>query len=207
MATMLAFFATDAQVAPPVLRRILRQAANVSFNRLSVDGETSTSDMALIFANGESGGSLVEGRASSGARRLQSAVDEVAISLARDIARDGEGATRLVDIEVTGARTSAEAERAARRVANSMLVKTAIFGGDPNWGRILQTIGAARVTIQESRAVVGIGGVEVFRAGAPTGEAARRRAARELRKKEVQLRVHLGSWPCSGRALHLRFVL
>ena len=196
MATMLAFFATDAQVAPPLLRQILRQAADVSFNRLSVDGETSTSDMVLAFANGESGGSLVEGRSSSGARRLQSAVDEVSISLARDIARDGEGATRLVDIEVTGARTSAEAERAARRVANSMLVKTAIFGGDPNWGRILQTIGAARVTIQESRAVVGIGGVEVFRAGSPTGAAARRRAARELSKKEVRLRVHLGA----GRA-------
>ena len=196
MATLLAFFATDAAVAPAVLRRALRQAADISFNRVSIDGETSTSDMALLFANGESGASLVRSPGTPDARRLQAALDELATSLAREIARDGEGATRLIDVEVTGARSQAEAERAARRIANSMLVKTAVFGRDPNWGRILQTVGAARVTVRLPRVVVRVCGVPLFQDGAPTGEVARRKAARRLRAKEVKLSLHLGA----GRA-------
>lgn len=196
MATMLGFLATDAAVSPALLRRVLREATNESFNRITVDGETSTSDMVLCFANGESGASLVRSVGTPDGRRLQSAVDEVAGSLARDIARDGEGATRLIDVEVTGARNQAEAERGARRVANSLLVKTAVFGRDANWGRLLQTVGAARVTVRLPRCVVRVCGVPVFQNGAPTGDVARRKAARGLRAKEVQLSVHLGA----GRA-------
>jgi len=123
-------------------------------------------------------------------------VEQVAIALTRDLARDGEGATKLVTVRISGAFDSAEAERAARRVANSLLVKTALFGGDANWGRILQTVGAARVRVKLDRAAVRVAGVTVFRAGASSGPAARRRAAARIRAQEVELAVDLGA----GRA-------
>lgn len=203
VATMLSFLLTDAAVAPALLRRLLRQAADASFNRVTIDGEGSTSDTVLLLANGRAGNRLLSDAASAGARRLAGALGELCGELARAIARDGEGATRLVTVRVEGARSAAEAERAARRIANSLLVKTALFGGDPNWGRILQTIGAGRVAIRLPRAEVRLGGVPVFRAGASTGPAARARAGRALRGREVEVAVALGAgrhaaslWTC-----------
>ena len=203
VATMLSFLLTDAAVAPPLLRRLLRRAADASYNRVTIDGEGSTSDTVLLLANGRAGHPILRDPDSAGARRLAAALGEVTEELARAIARDGEGATRLVTVRVAGARSAAEAERAARRVANSVLVKTALFGGDPNWGRILQTIGAARVAIRLPRAEVRLGGVPVFRAGASTGPAARARAGRALRAAEVEVAVELGAgrhgarvWTC-----------
>jgi glutamate N-acetyltransferase/amino-acid N-acetyltransferase len=196
MATMLAFLMTDAAVAAPFLDRVLRDATNAGFNRLSVDGETSTSDMVLLFANGVANHRELRGPRSRGAAAFAAAVEKVAISLTRDIARDGEGATKLVTVRVEGAASAADAERAARRIANSMLVKTALFGGDANWGRILQTVGAARVRLTLDRAEVRLGGVTVFRAGASAGPAARRRAARKLQAPEVEVAIDLGA----GRA-------
>jgi len=196
MATMLAFLMTDAAVAAPFLDRVLRDATNASFNRLSVDGETSTSDMVLLFANGVANHRELRGPRSRGAAAFAAAVEKVAISLTRDIARDGEGATKLVTVRVEGAASAADAERAARRIANSTLVKTAIFGGDANWGRILQTVGAAKVRLTLERAEVRLGGVTVFRAGASAGPAARRRAARKLQAPEVEVAIDLGA----GRA-------
>jgi glutamate N-acetyltransferase/amino-acid N-acetyltransferase len=196
LATMLAFLATDAAVAAPALDRALRAAVNASFNRVTVDGETSTSDMVLLFANGAAGNRELRGPRSPGAAAFAAAVEQVAVALARDIARDGEGATKLVTVRVGGAASAAEAERAARRIANSVLVKTALFGGDANWGRILQTVGAARVRVKLERAVVRLGGVAVFRAGASAGPAARRRAAARLQTSEVEVAVDLGA----GRA-------
>ncbi|MBW1684217.1 MAG: bifunctional glutamate N-acetyltransferase/amino-acid acetyltransferase ArgJ [Deltaproteobacteria bacterium] len=192
MATMLAFLATDAAVQPALLRRVLREVADASFNRVSVDGETSTSDTLLLFANGEAGNPILRGPRSPGVRRFAAAVTEVASALAQDLARDGEGATKLVTVRVSGARSQREAERAARRIANSMLVKTALFGGDANWGRILQTVGAGRVALCLERSEVALGGVTVFRRGASTGPAARRRAAAKLRAPELELEVKLG---------------
>jgi len=196
MATMLAFLLTDAAVAAPALDRVLRDATDAGFNRLSVDGETSTSDMVLLFANGVAGNRELRGPRSPGAAAFAAAVERVAVDLTRQIARDGEGATKLVTVRVDGAASRAEAERAARRIANSMLVKTALFGGDANWGRILQTIGAGRVRVQLDRALVRLGGVAVFRAGASAGPAARRKAARKLEAPEVEVAVDLGA----GRA-------
>lgn len=203
VATMLSFLVTDAAVAPPLLRRLLRRAADASYNRVTIDGEGSTSDTVLLLANGRAGHAPLRDAASAGARRLAGALGEVTQELARAIARDGEGATRLVTVRIAGARSAAEAERAAKRVANSVLVKTALFGGDPNWGRILQTIGAGRVAIRLSRAEVRLGGVPVFRGGASTGSAARARAGRALRSPEVDVAVDLAAgrhaatvWTC-----------
>jgi len=192
LATMLAFLVTDAAVAAPFLDRVLRRAVDAGFNRLSVDGETSTSDMVLMLANGVAGNRCLRGPSSRGAAAFAAAAERVAVALTREIARDGEGATKLVTVRVEGAANRRDAERAARRIANSMLVKTALFGGDANWGRILQTVGAARVRLRLDRSAVRLGGVTVFRSGASAGPAARRRAARKLRDREVEVAIDLG---------------
>jgi len=192
MATMLAFLVTDAAVAPAFLRRLWREVTADTFNRVTVDGETSTSDTALLLANGASGGHPIAGPRSPGARLLREALHAVAAELARELARDGEGATKLVRVEVQGARSHADTERAARRIANSLLVKTALFGGDPNWGRILQTVGAAEISLDLARTEVRLCGVAVFRAGAATGPAARRRAGAKLGRREIEIEVRLG---------------
>ena len=203
MATMLAFLVTDAPVAPAFLRRSLREAADTSFNRVSVDGEGSTSDMVLLLANGAAGGSPLGGPSSPGARVFREGLRAVCEELAQALARDGEGATKLVTVSVEGARSAAEAERTARRIAISMLVKTALFGGDPNWGRILQTIGAGRTALRLERTEIALGGVTVFRHGASAGSGARRRAAARLARDEIGICVKLGAgrgrariWTC-----------
>ena len=203
MATLLAFLVTDAAVAPPYLRRLLRDLADESFNRVTVDGEGSTSDTALLLANGVAGNPLLRANASPGAGAFAGALREVCQELSRAIARDGEGATKLVTVRVRGARTRDEAMRAAKRIANSMLVKTALFGGDANWGRILQAVGAGEVRINLARAEVSLAGVRVFHAGSSAGPLARRRAQDRLRSKEVEVEVELASghgealvWTC-----------
>jgi glutamate N-acetyltransferase/amino-acid N-acetyltransferase len=201
MATMLSFVATDAAVDPRYLRRVLREVADASFNRLSVDGEGSTSDTVLVLANGASGAARLRGPRSPGASRFEQALGDLALTLARALARDGEGATKLVTVEVRGAASPAEARRAARRIGNSMLVKTALFGGDPNWGRILQTVGAGRIRLDLERTWIELGGVKVFRGGASAGPAARRRAEARLQSPEVTIRVDLGVGRAEARLL------
>jgi len=192
MATMLSYLLTDATASPAFLRGVLRRVAARTYNRLTIDGESSTSDTVLLFANGAAGAPRLHGPRSPGARRFEDAVHEVAEHLVRDLARDGEGATKLVTVDVTGAASGREAERAARRIANSALVKTALFGGDPNWGRIVQTVGAARTRLRLERMSVRLSGVTVFRAGGSAGPAARRRAAARLAAPEVTIEVDLG---------------
>ena len=202
MATMLAYVFTDAPVAAPQLRRMVGSVADRTFNRLTIDGETSTSDMFLAFASGQAGCAAIRA-AGAPARRLEAALLEVSEALVRDLARDGEGATKLVTIDVRGAQSPAQAELAARRIANSALVKTALFGRDPNWGRILQTLGAGRVRLDEARAEIRLCGVKVFGGGASTGAAARRKAAARMAADEVAIEVDLAAgrsattmWTC-----------
>ncbi len=199
MATVLAFVFSDAAATPGFVRRVLRAAAGETLNRITVDGETSTSDTALLFANGRAGNRVLRGPSSAGAGAFAGAVAGVCEELARMLARDGEGASKLVTVKVTGARNAQEAERAARRIANSMLVKTALFGRDPNWGRILQTVGAGRVALDLARTRVRLGGVTVFKAGASAGPAARRRAETKLAADEVEIEVHLGAGRAADR--------
>ncbi|HEB88254.1 MAG TPA: bifunctional glutamate N-acetyltransferase/amino-acid acetyltransferase ArgJ [Deltaproteobacteria bacterium] len=197
MATMLSFLVTDASIAPRSLQRMLGRVADATYNRLTVDGEGSTSDTVVLMASGAAGsGTLRAGRPET--RRFETGLRAVCEDLVRQLARDGEGATKLMVVDVTGARSAAEADRAARRIANSMLVKTAVFGGDPNWGRIVQAFGAARVAWAPDRSRVRVGGVTVFSRGRSAGPAARKRAERALRAEEVAIEVDLGRG--SGRA-------
>jgi glutamate N-acetyltransferase/amino-acid N-acetyltransferase len=203
MATMLAFVLTDAVLAPAWQKRLWQETVDRTFNRVTVDGETSTSDTAVLLANGTAGNPPLKGGAGGGAA-FEKALLEVCEKLAKSLARDGEGATKLVTVRVAGAKTAPDAERAARRIANSLLVKTALFGGDANWGRILQTIGAARVPVDLAKTEVRLCGVPVFKRGASAGPAARERAQTLLQgAKEVELVVLLGAgkaeasvWTC-----------
>ncbi len=150
MATMLAFLTTDASIAQPLLQRTFARLIDHSFNRISVDGDMSTNDMAVILANGLSGApAIVEGTKEFAI--FEQALEHVLVRLAKMIARDGEGATKLVEIVVNGAKTEAEAVQAARAVANSNLVKTAIHGADANWGRILAAIGYSGIEFDPAK--------------------------------------------------------
>jgi len=195
MGTVLAFVLTDAAVSRAWLRRAWRRVVDESLNRVSVDGEGSTSDMALVLANGVAGNPPIRADDGADARRLEQALRELCVELARALARDGEGATRLVTVRVAGARTRAHADRAARRIANSLLVKTALFGADANWGRVLQTVGAGRIPLDLARTEVRLAGVTVFRRGASAGPAARARAEARMKADEVELAVRLGTGP------------
>jgi glutamate N-acetyltransferase/amino-acid N-acetyltransferase len=199
MATMLSFLLTDASVSSAYLRGLLRRVADDTYNRLTVDGESSTSDTVLLLANGHAGQPRLTSRKSEDAAAFESAVTGVATDLARDLARDGEGATKLVTVEVSGARSDRQAEQAARRVANSLLVKTAIFGRDPNWGRILQTLGAGRTELSLERTVVKLCGITVFRRGSSAGPAARERARARHSRDEIRIEVDLGVGPGQAR--------
>lgn len=149
-ATMLAFLTTDAAVEPDFLKDALESAAAQSFNRITVDGDMSTNDTVLILANGMAGNSPGEDL-----RIFQRALDFVTLELAKKIVRDGEGVTRFITLHVHGGRTAADAEAVARAVANSTLVKTSWFGGDPNWGRILCAMGYSNATVDEAKVDIG----------------------------------------------------
>lgn len=191
MATTLAYVLTDAACEPSVLKRMLDAALADSFNAISVDGDTSTNDTALLLASGASG-ARVGGR-SSEARRLGAAVSEVFAELARMVVSDGEGASKLVHVIVSGARSRRDADRAARAIANSVLVKTAIYGADPNWGRIACALGYSGAWFRPEHTVIRVGGVVVSRAGEPAGAAAARKARRAMTAKEFDIAVELGA--------------
>jgi glutamate N-acetyltransferase/amino-acid N-acetyltransferase len=191
MATMLSFISTDAPIAPAPLRAMLKRVSKQTYNQLTIDGEGSTSDTVVLMASGAAGGASLRSGTQLAAK-FEDALLAVCEDLVRQLARDGEGATKLVVIEVAGARSAAEADLAARRIGNSMLVKTAIFGGDPNWGRIMQTIGAAGVAWNAESTRVRIGGVAVFSRGRSAGPAARKRAEKALRDEEIRIQVDLG---------------
>lgn len=158
-ATMLAFLTTDAAVAPRDLQAMLEEAVALSFNRITVDGDMSTNDTALLLANGLAGNRRADlaKRGSPGRAAFQQALNQVCLELARMIVRDGEGVHRVVAVRVEGARTAAEADAAARAVANSALVKTSWHGGDPNWGRIIDALGYSAAQVVEAKVDIGYG--------------------------------------------------
>jgi glutamate N-acetyltransferase/amino-acid N-acetyltransferase len=206
MATMLGFVTTDAAVPPPLLDRALREAVNDTFNAITVDGECSTNDCVMLLANGASGVEVNE----STYREFVGGLTAVCRELALGIVRGGEGATKLVTVVVTGGATSADARKAAKAIANSPLVKTAIHGGDPNWGRLIAVAGRAGVAFELSRAAVTIGSIVLFRDGRPYDEAAPQ-AAEYLKGKDLTVSVDLGAgrasstvWTCDLSAEYVR---
>jgi glutamate N-acetyltransferase/amino-acid N-acetyltransferase len=195
MATMLAFFFTDAALEADVLRIALREAVEVSFNMVSVDTDTSTSDTVVILANGQAG----PADPGAFARTLRA----MAVELAQEVARDGEGATKLLEVTVGGAPDPAAARATAKSVVNSPLVKTAVWGGDPNWGRVAMAIGKCfELALQPERVRIAFGEIEVY-AGRDLGPEPLRRLSDYLRGDRVVIRVDLGlgaaaatAWGC-----------
>lgn len=188
MATMLSFLLTDIYIDSQTLWPIFRSAVECTFNRVTVDGETSTNDMVLIMANGNAGNPSLD---SSGIKELERGLTEVMGELAYMIAKDGEGATKVIIIEVDGAATKDDANTAARVVGNSNLVKTAIFGQDPNWGRIMAALGRSGIQLEENRVQIWIGGIKTVEGGLMTGEKAEREAAERLKEEQVTITIHL----------------
>ena len=195
MGTMLAYVFTDAAVRPADLRLAFREAVGLSFNRIVVDGDTSTNDTAAVFANGACGLPPLAGKDLAA---FAEALRSLLLDLALMIVRDGEGATRVVRIAVTGARSDRDAEKAARAVATSPLVKTAVYGADINWGRVVAAVGRAGIVVDPARAEVSFAGEKVLGRGMRTDPDAERRAAPKIRKDaygiDVALGLGRGSW-------------
>jgi glutamate N-acetyltransferase/amino-acid N-acetyltransferase len=188
LATTLCFLTTDASVPPAVLRGALKRAVSESFNAITVDGDTSTNDTVLLLANGLAGGpSITNGESLT---RFTEGLTRVAGELARMVVRDGEGATKLVEIAVEGAASDLEARQAAMTVASSLLVKTALHGGDPNWGRILAALGRSGVEMNEATTDVSFGDLSVVRGGLGVPGIASAAAA-VLQEKEITVRIGL----------------
>jgi glutamate N-acetyltransferase/amino-acid N-acetyltransferase len=162
MATMLSFITTDAELSRADLQKALRDAVGVTFNRISVDGDTSTNDTVLLLANGAAGTGRLRGEL---LRTFRAALTQVCATLAKKIVLDGECATRFITLEVTGAQSDQDAERAARAVCNSMLTKSSWFGGDPNWGRIMCAVGYSGAEVDDGRVGIRYDGVEAVRDG------------------------------------------
>jgi glutamate N-acetyltransferase / amino-acid N-acetyltransferase len=201
LATMLCFLTTDARVEAAFLKRALRQAADISFNMMSVDNDNSTNDTALIMANGAAGGETIK----LGGRRaeaFQQALNKLCVYLARECARDGEGATKLIEVKVSGAASLKDARLAARTIAGSMLVKAAVHGSDPNWGRALAAAGRSGAQVTPEKTELYIGETRVVKGGEPV-PFDKEAAVRHLDGKEVAitLDLHIGrgvaiAWGC-----------
>ena len=207
MATMLGFLTTDASVAPGVLQGALRRVADETFNAITVDGECSTNDCVFLLASGASGVTIDRDDDPA----LLAGLRAVSEFLAREIVRGGEGATKLVTVTITGAATHDDAWLAARTIANSPLVKTAIHGGDPNWGRLVAAAGRSGAAFVLDRATVSVGPVQVFVSGVPHDERAGD-AATVMQQKELTVSVDLGTggghsatmWTCDFSAEYVR---
>ena len=192
MATMLGYLTTDAAITRTALQRALISAVNQSFNCISVDGDTSTNDTVLCLANGMAGNAVIR----EGTKAFHEFIElltDTCLPLALAICRDGEGVTKVVKIEVTGATHHQDARQIAQTIGTSNLVKTALFGGDANWGRVMAAIGRSGVPLDPFRINVSFGGVRMVRQGIGLGQSAERRIARVFRQKEFTIRVELGA--------------
>lgn len=200
MATMLAFIITDAEVPPALLKSALRSATEESFNSVSVDGDTSTNDTVLVMANGTSGARIPPKMSSASAQIFAAGLSEVCKELAWQIVEDGEGATKVIEVTVRGARTAASAKKAARTVAESLLVKTAMHGGDPNVGRVLAALGRSDVPeICADRIDVYFNGVRGVVGGILDRSTPALALRNALRPRVIQIYIDLGSGRAAGR--------
>ncbi|MBI5025273.1 MAG: bifunctional glutamate N-acetyltransferase/amino-acid acetyltransferase ArgJ [Nitrospirae bacterium] len=198
MATMLGFIMTDIAVDHRAINKALREATKKSFNRLTIDGDTSTNDTIIIMANGCLNNKPIELN-SSQFSNFQTALNEVTYNLSRMIARDGEGATKLIEVTVKGAKTESDAEVVAFSIANSNLVKTAIYGGDANWGRIMAAIGYAGIDVEENRIDIYINGLKIVSKGIGTNKD---KAIKDtLSRNEINIIVNIGVGHAQAKVL------
>jgi glutamate N-acetyltransferase/amino-acid N-acetyltransferase len=191
LATMLAFVGTDAVIDHRALQTALSRAVDQSFNRISVDGDTSTNDMVLCLANGLAENPSIR-PGSKEWKHFTQLLTSVCQELAKMIVQDGEGATKFVILEVQGARNEAEARRVAEAIARSVLVKTALFGEDVNWGRIMVAIGSSGANVSAEKISLSVCGIKIVKRGVAVGKAAEAKANQRLRQREITLTVNLG---------------
>jgi glutamate N-acetyltransferase/amino-acid N-acetyltransferase len=196
MATMLAYLTTDAGLPPATLKKLLKQAVEPTFNRVTVDECQSTSDTVAIMASGAAG-NLNARQAASFAKVLRAVCE----SLSYQIVRDGEGATKVLEVIVRGAKSPADAHKAARAVAVSPLVKTAVHGGDPNWGRIVQAIGATSVAYRPEKVTVRLGKDLLFAKAAPAADLDLAKLAEAMKQPHITLTIDLGAGKAADRVL------
>lgn len=202
MATMLAFVVTDAAISSKALHQLLRDSVEGSFNQITVDGDTSTNDMILIMANGQAGNGEIQGPDSPGYGILRDGMKALCVELAKKIARDGEGATKLVEVRVQGASSLNEARMIGRTVVGSSLVKSALFGKDPNWGRIAAAAGRAGVDFNPDLLEITMNGIDLMKNGTPL-PFDRQEASKSLESENVLIEINLhqgkesaSSWGC-----------
>ena len=198
MATMLGYIATDAKVAQNVLQDLVRDAANKSFNRITIDGDTSTNDCCMLIATGAANVPEITEASGELFAKLKQAVIEVFMQVAQAIVRDGEGATKFVTVEVNGGATHQECLDVAYAVAHSPLIKTALFASDPNWGRILAAVGYAGVpNLDVSLIDVYLSGINIASKGARAATYTEEQGAKAMAEPEIQIRIELGRGACS----------
>ena len=195
---MLCFIVTDVNIERTALKSALRDAVNDSFNRISIDNDTSTNDMVIIMANRSLGNTLIDLQ-SRHYRTFKNALLDLTMEISRIIVADGEGASKVIEVRVEGASSPSDADRIARAVANSMLVKTAVYGADPNWGRIMAAIGYSGARVKEERINIDINGIRMVRNG--LGTASEAQVARKMKKKDIQIRIDMGIGHGSSWAL------
>lgn len=192
MATMLGFVATDAAIAPALMKGLVHEAANLSFNRITIDGDTSTNDSFLLIATGQAGNKEVASLDSADGKALREAIVEVSMQLAQAIVRDGEGATKFITVQVDGGRSEAECRQVAYAIAHSPLVKTAFFASDPNLGRILAAVGYAGIAdLDQTLIDLFLDEVHVAKAGGRHPAYREEDGQRVMKKSEIVVRVDL----------------
>lgn len=191
MATMLGFMLTDINISSAALQAILKDVVAETFNCVTVDGDTSTNDSCLILASGRAGNKIITSSKSKDALKFKAALKEVAYELSRKIAADGEGASTLIQVLVNNAASKRDAEVIARSIAESPLVKTAVAGNDPNWGRIMMAVGKSGAKVREEKVSVKIAGIKLFEKGTPL-DFSRSKASKAMSAKEISIIVDLG---------------
>ena len=202
MATMFCFITTDASISLNTLKSCIKKSVETSFNKITVDGHMSTSDMVAILANGMAHNLNITSSSKNELVLFQKALDYVTMRMAKAIVKDGEGATKFIQVEINEAKSISDAEKIARTIAESLLVKTAINGEDPNWGRIVSAAGYAGIPLDESKLKLSVNKITIYRKGLPVTPLPKR-LSNEMKKNEITIQLHLGAgnksttlWTC-----------
>jgi len=192
MATMLAYVATDINISKPLLNSLLKEVVNISFNRITVDGDTSTNDVCVLIATREAGNSLISSKTSADYKRFKQVVEEVFVELAQAVIRDAEGATKFITLQVKGGKSAAECLKAAYAVAESPLVKTAFFAADPNWGRIVAAIGRSGINdLNSDKVKIYLNEVLIVEKGGRAKSYTEAEGQRVMKLTDITITIHL----------------